>query len=162
MTLEAKFQSQRFPSSPGRPGAAPASQPALQGEIAISSENDIVAARRAIREAATALGFSIVDVTRIVTAASELTRNIYQYAGSGTVRWRAVHQAGLATAGLQLVFEDHGPGIADVDQAMESGFTTGRGMGLGLPGARRLMDEMRIQSRVGMGTRIEIAKWLRK
>jgi serine/threonine-protein kinase RsbT len=133
--------------------------PALTGELPITSEGDIVAARKAIRGAATSLGFGLIDVTRIVTAASELTRNIYQYASSGVMRWRTLSQSG--SVGLELVFEDHGPGIADIEKALEPGYTTGRGMGLGLPGAKRLMDEMTIQSTPGSGTRVEIRKWLR-
>jgi serine/threonine-protein kinase RsbT len=146
-------------------GSAPASAPGqaagpgVQGQLHITSEGDIVAARKAIRHAATALGFGLIDVTRIVTAASELTRNIYQYAGSGTVRWRALAKGG--TVGLELVFEDHGPGIPDVARALEPGFTTGRGLGLGLPGAKRLMDEMRIESGPGTGTLVEARKWLK-
>ena len=131
-----------------------------QGEFRIESEGDIVTARRLIRNAATALGFGITDVTRIVTAASELTRNIYQYAGSGMMRWHSLAED--LRVGLELMFEDSGPGIPDVKKAMESGFSTGRGFGLGLPGARRLMDEMTIQSEVGKGTKVRIRKWLRR
>ena len=132
---------------------------AEQGEFAVQSEGDIVMARKAVRGAATALGFGITDVTRIVTAASELTRNIYQYAKAGIVRWRTLQQDGRV--GLELVFEDQGPGIPDLDQAMEPGFTTGRGLGMGLPGARRLMDEMTVQTEVGKGTTVQVRKWLR-
>ena len=132
----------------------------LEHELTIESEGDLVAARRAIRDAATALGFGITDVTRIVTAASELTRNIYQYAGSGVVRWQALDVHGRG--GIELTFEDHGPGIPDLAQAMESGFTTGKGLGLGLPGAKRLMDEMTTESQVGQGTTVQVRKWLRR
>jgi serine/threonine-protein kinase RsbT len=131
-----------------------------QGEFRIGSESDIVAARKVVRTAATELGFGITDVTRIVTAASELTRNIYHYARSGVMRWRAISQD--ARVGLELTFEDHGPGIPDVTKAMEAGFTTSKGLGLGLPGAKRLMDEMTVQSQVGKGTTVEVRKWLRK
>jgi serine/threonine-protein kinase RsbT len=130
-----------------------------QGELPITSEGDIVAARKLVRNAATALGFGLIDVTRIVTAASELTRNIYQYANVGVMRWQSVRKG--AIVGLELVFEDHGPGIADVDKALEAGFTTGRGLGLGLPGAKRLMDEMSIHSSPGHGTLVEVRKWLK-
>jgi serine/threonine-protein kinase RsbT len=130
------------------------------GEFRIGSESDIVLARKVVRDAATVLGFGITDVTRIVTAASELTRNIYQYAGSGVMRWRSL--SGDARVGLELVFEDNGPGIPDVAKAMEAGFTTGKGLGLGLPGAQRLMDEMALQSQVGKGTTVEVRKWLRR
>jgi serine/threonine-protein kinase RsbT len=131
-----------------------------QGELQIASEGDIVAVRRLVRSAATAMGFGITDVTRIVTAASELTRNIYQYAGSGTVRWRSLND-GVDVA-LELTFEDNGPGIPDLTKAMESGFSTGKGFGLGLPGAKRLMDELTIQSEAGKGTKVRTRKWLRK
>jgi serine/threonine-protein kinase RsbT len=131
-----------------------------QGEFRIGSEGDIVMARKVVRNAATALGFGITDVTRIVTAASELTRNIYQYAGSGVMRWRCLSRD--ARVGLELVFEDRGPGISDVTKAMEAGFTTGKGLGMGLPGAKRLMDEMTVQSLPGKGTTVEVRKWLRR
>ncbi len=129
------------------------------GEFRIQSEGDIVMARKAVRNAATALGFGITDVTRIVTAASELTRNIYQYARSGVMRWRPLDLHGRV--GLELIFEDQGPGIPDVAQAMEPGFTTGKGLGMGLPGAKRLMDEMSSQSEVGKGTTVRVCKWLK-
>ena len=128
-------------------------------EFAIQTENDIVMARKIVREAATTSGFGITDVTRIVTAASELTRNIYQYAGSGTMRLRSLDQG--SRSGLELVFEDHGPGIPDINRAMELGSSTGKGLGLGLPGAKRLMDELAIHSEVGKGTTIETKKWRR-
>ena len=133
---------------------------ALEGEFRISTESDIVTARRLVREAAVAVGFEIVDVTRIVTAASELTRNIYHYAGTGLMRWRTLHQG--EKVGLELVFEDQGPGIADLAQAMEMGFSTGKGLGLGLPGAKRLMDEMTVESAPGQGTSIHVRKWLKR
>jgi serine/threonine-protein kinase RsbT len=125
--------------------------------MVIDTEYDIVMARKSVREAAVALGFGVTDVTRIVTAASELTRNIYVYAGSGIMRWHPIN--GNAT-GLELVFEDNGPGIADVSQAMQPGYTTGKGLGMGLPGSKRLMDEMDVHSEIGQGTTIRIRKWL--
>jgi serine/threonine-protein kinase RsbT len=127
--------------------------------MTIASEADIVSARKAIRDAAAALGFGLIDVTRIVTAASELSRNIYHYARSGTMSWRTLSRAGKA--GLEVTFEDQGPGIADINKAMEPGFTTARGMGLGLPGTKRLMDEMTIDSAPGKGTTVQIRKWLK-
>jgi serine/threonine-protein kinase RsbT len=133
---------------------------ALQGEFRIESESDIVTARKVVRDAATALGFGITDVTRIVTAASELTRNIYHYAKSGVMRWRVLN--GGDRVGLELTFEDHGPGIPDVPKAMEMGFSTGKGLGMGLPGSKRLMDEMTIESTVGQGTTVLVRKWLKK
>lgn len=132
---------------------------ARQGQFQIESENDIVMARKVVRNAATALGFGITDVTRIVTAASELTRNIYHYAKSGVMHWRALNQG--AKVGLELTFEDRGPGIPDIDKAMEMGFSTGKGLGMGLPGSKRLMDEMTIESTVGKGTTVVVRKWLK-
>jgi serine/threonine-protein kinase RsbT len=129
------------------------------GELRIESEGDIVTARKLVRDAATELGYGIADVTRIVTAASELTRNIYHYAGTGVVRWCRLTDGDRV--GLELAFEDTGPGMADIDKAMESGFSTGKGLGLGLPGTKRLMDEMSIQSVLGKGTTIKVRKWLR-
>jgi serine/threonine-protein kinase RsbT len=129
------------------------------GEVRINSEGDIVIARKIVREAAMAVGFGVTDVTRIVTAASELTRNVFRYAGAGVMRWRQVYAGD--TMGLELTFEDHGPGIPDVAQALEAGYTTGVGLGLGLPGAKRLMDEMEVQSQVGQGTTVTVKKWLR-
>ena len=129
------------------------------GEVRIDSESDIVAARRIVRTTAMAMGFGVTDVTRIVTAASELTRNVFRYAGSGVMRWRAVKDGEVA--GLELTFEDQGPGIPDLKQALEVGYTTKGGLGLGLPGAKRLMDEMEIESEVGMGTRVTVKKWRR-
>ena len=130
-----------------------------QGEFRITSENDIVMARKIVRDAATTLGFGLTDVTRIVTAASELTRNIYHYAKSGVMRWRSLNHG--ARAGLELTFEDSGPGIPDVEKAMEPGFSTGKGLGMGLPGSKRLMDELTIESAVGKGTTVVVCKWLR-
>jgi serine/threonine-protein kinase RsbT len=129
------------------------------GEVCIGSEGDIVTARKIVRDAAMAMGFSVTDVTRIVTAASELTRNVFRYAGSGVMQWRKVKTGD--TVGLELTFEDHGPGIPDVERALEMGYTTRGGLGLGLPGAKRLMDEMHIESEVGKGTRVTVKKWLR-
>ena len=131
-----------------------------QGEFRITSENDIVMARKVVRDAATTLGFGITDVTRIVTAASELTRNIYHYAKCGVMHWRSLNQG--ARVGLELTFEDSGPGIPDVEKAMEKGLSTSKGMGLGLSGSKRLMDEMTIESTVGKGTTVVVRKWLRQ
>ena len=90
---------------------------------------------------------------------TELARNVFLYAGSGVVRCRVVNQSDQV--GLELIVEDQGPGIADIDQAMQPGYTTGNGLGLGLPGAKRLMDEKEIESEVGKGTRITVKKWLK-
>lgn len=126
-------------------------------EVVIVSEYDIVLARKGIREAAVECGFGLTDVTRIVTAASELSRNVFLYAGEGVVTWHVLHGAHV---GLELRFIDHGPGIEDLDKAMQPGFTSGRGMGMGLPGAKRLMDEMVIETEAGLGTTIIVRKWL--
>jgi serine/threonine-protein kinase RsbT len=126
-------------------------------QVCIGSEGDIITVRKVIREAARALGFGVTDVTRIVTAASELTRNIYLYAGSGVVRWRVLDTRDRA--GLELIFEDQGPGIPSIEQSMEAGYSTSGGLGLGLPGAKRLMDEMDIRSEVGRGTTVTVRKW---
>jgi serine/threonine-protein kinase RsbT len=128
-------------------------------EVRISSEGDIVTARKLVRDAAMAMGFGVTDVTRIVTAASELTRNVFLYAGSGAMYWRKVNTG--EHVGLELTFEDSGPGIPDIEQAMEMGYTTSGGLGLGLPGAKRLMDEMEIESQVGKGTKVTVKKWCR-
>ena len=131
-----------------------------RGEICIASEGDIVMARKLVRNVATALGFGITDVARIVTASSELNRNSYRYAGTGVMRWQSLTRD--AELGLELTFEDNGPGIPDVAKAMERGFSTSKGLGLGLPGAKRLMDEMTIRSQIGKGTTVQVRKWLRK
>ena len=130
-----------------------------EGKVPINSEGDLVIARKTLRDTATTMGFGVTDVTRIVTAASELTRNVLRYASSGVMHWRIVNSGG--NVGLELRFEDHGPGIPDIEQAMELGYTTGGGLGMGLPGAKRLMDEMEIESEVGKGTRITVKKWRR-
>jgi serine/threonine-protein kinase RsbT len=128
-------------------------------EVPIKTEQDIVLTRRTVREAANALGFGLTDVTRIVTAASELARNVVRYAGEGVMHMQPL-QAG-DRRGIELVFVDWGPGIADIEQAMEAGYTTSAGLGMGLPGARRLVDELEMQSAVGAGTTVTLRKWLR-
>jgi serine/threonine-protein kinase RsbT len=127
------------------------------GELPINTESDIGAARRAIREAATQLGFSEMDVTRIVTAASELARNVFKYAGKGLMRWRATRTN--SHDGIELQFVDHGPGIQDITLALRDGYSTSRGLGKGLSGAKRLMDHLEIQSVVGEGTTVTLNKW---
>lgn len=128
-------------------------------DLCIESESDVVGARRIVRDVAIQLGFSQTDVTRIVTAASELARNTFKYAGGGVMRSRRVQIGGRS--GLELQFEDHGPGIPDVSLAMENGYSTSGGLGLGLPGAKRLMDEMEIESQPGTRTVVTVRKWLR-
>ena len=131
----------------------------VEGDIAIKSESDIVAVRRVAREAATKAGFGMTDVTRVVTASSELARNIFHYAGSGTMRWKTLNSG--IRFGVEFVFEDQGPGIPNIELAMQEGYTTGGGMGLGLPGTKRLVDEMEIRSSPGKGTIVTIRKWKR-
>ncbi len=131
-----------------------------RGNVPIKSENDIVAARRVVRDLATRLCFGVTDVTRVITAASELARNVFLYTGAGVMRWCTIDRAGAV--GLELTFEDHGAGIPDIELAMKPGYSTSRGLGLGLPGAKRLMDEMEIHSEVGKGTTVTVRKWLRK
>jgi len=133
---------------------------ATQGNVPIQSENDIIAARRAVRDLAARLSFGITDVTRIVTASSELARNIFLYAGAGVMWWSISDRNGAV--GLELTFEDHGPGIPDVELAMKPGYGTSRGLGFGLPGTKRLMDEMEVRTEVGKGTTVTVRKWLRK
>ena len=128
-------------------------------EVAISSENDIVAARKAVRTLSTDLAFGLTDVTRIVTAASELARNVYVHAGSGVMRCQKVENA--QRVGLELTFEDQGPGIPDIAMALQDGYTTSAGLGMGLPGSRRLMDEFTITSNIGQGTTVRVRKWRR-
>ena len=123
----------------------------------IKSSEDVVRVRQVAREWATAQGLSLVDQTKIVTAASELARNTLDHGGGGTVRLEAINSE--ARRGLRLTFEDHGPGIPDVELALKDGYTTAGGLGLGLSGARRLSNEFEIFSRVGEGTRVMIARW---
>jgi len=123
----------------------------------VRAGGDVVAVRQAVREWAVSIGFSLVDQTKIVTAASELARNTVVYGGGGTLALEALNDGDRR--GLRLTFEDGGPGIADIDQAMRDGYTTGGGLGLGLGGARRLSNEFQIESRPGAGTRVTITRW---
>jgi serine/threonine-protein kinase RsbT len=125
--------------------------------MSIQSSADIVMVRQAVRKLAVDLGFSLVDQTKIVTAASELARNTLDYGGGGTVQLEGL-QEGIRK-GLRLIFEDSGPGIPDIDLALKDGYTTGGGLGMGLSGTKRLVNEFDIASRVGEGTRITITKW---
>ncbi len=126
--------------------------------IAIDNSDDIVAARKAGHQLAHDLGFSLTDVTMIATAISEIARNITSYAGRGAVRVAISEREGRKA--LVVRAEDQGPGIADIERAMEDGYTTGRGLGMGLPGARRLMDRLVVESTLGRGTVIEMWKWV--
>ena len=125
-------------------------------KLAVDSADDIVRVRQVVRAWAIERRFSLVDQTKLVTAASELARNMLLYAGGGTVELESLEEQGRH--GLRLTFEDHGPGIADIGLAMKDGYTTGSGLGLGLGGAKRLVNEFDIQSRPGVGTSIRIAR----
>ncbi len=126
--------------------------------VDIDNSDDIVAARKAGHQLALDLGFSLTDVTMIATAISEIARNITSYAGRGAVRVAVQDREGRKA--LVVRAEDEGPGIADIERAMEDGYSTGRGLGLGLPGARRLMDRLIVQSALGRGTVVEMWKWV--
>lgn len=130
------------------------------GEIVVRIDNpdDIVAARKAGHQLALDLGFSLTDVTMIATAISEIARNITSYAGRGAVRVMVGEREGRTA--LVIRAEDEGPGIANVERAMEDGYSTGRGLGMGLPGARRLMDRLIVESAIGRGTVVEMWKWV--
>ena len=125
--------------------------------LPVRSAQDIVLVRQAVRAWAVAQGLGLVDQTKIVTAASELARNTVDYGGGGTVLLEAVEQG--ARRGLRLTFEDEGPGIADISLALTDGYTTGNGMGLGLSGSRRLVNEFDLWSEPGRGTRITVTRW---
>lgn len=127
--------------------------------LLIRSDLDIVSARVEGRDMAKTLGFGTIDQARIATAISELTRNIVLYASEGTVTLRPIERG--SKKGIEVVCEDHGPGIEDVSLVMQDGYSTSRGLGMGLPGAKRLMDEFEIESQVGKGTRVVTRKWLR-
>lgn len=125
--------------------------------LEIRSADDVVRVRQQTRTLAVEAGLSLVDQTKIITAASELARNTLDYGGGGEVRIEIVEDSGRR--GVRLVFEDEGPGIADIQQALKDGFTSGAGLGLGLGGARRLSNEFAIDSTVGEGTKITIIRW---
>ena len=125
--------------------------------VPVREESDLLLVRRLVRERATELGFSLLDLTRIVTAASELGRNTLIHGGGGTMLLETLVEN--ERRGVRLTFEDHGPGIADLEQAMTDGFTTKRGMGLGLGGSKRLVNDFELVSRVGEGTRVTVTRW---
>jgi serine/threonine-protein kinase RsbT len=127
------------------------------GELPLGNEHDIVLARQAVRRLAQEQRFSLVDQTKIVTAASELARNALIYGGGGKMKWQVLLDG--SKAGVRLSFEDQGPGIPNLDLAMTDGWTSGNGLGLGLTGARRLVNEFELDSQVGVGTRVTITRW---
>ncbi|OBH24191.1 serine/threonine protein kinase [Mycobacterium sp. E342] len=126
--------------------------------VDIDNPDDIVEARKAGHQLALDLGFSLTDVTMIATAISEIARNITSYAGRGVVRVFVADREGRKA--LVVRAEDQGPGIADIERAMEDGYSTGRGLGMGLPGSRRLMDKLFVESALGRGTVVEMWKWV--
>lgn len=125
--------------------------------LPVRGSSDIVRVRQCVREAAVELGFSLVDQTKLVTAASELARNTLEHGGGGTARLELVTENGRR--GIRLVFEDRGPGIPDLAQALRDGYSSGSGLGLGLGGARRLVNQFEIHSQAGEGTRVTIVRW---
>jgi serine/threonine-protein kinase RsbT len=127
------------------------------GELPLNNEHDIVLGRQAVRRVAQECGFSLVDQTKLVTAASELARNAYIYGGGGTLKWEVLLEG--VKRGVRLSFLDSGPGIANIELALTDGWTSGHGMGLGLSGARRLVNEFDIESTVGVGTRVTVTRW---
>lgn len=127
------------------------------GELPVRTEQDVVLARQAARQVAVGCGLRLVDQTKLITAASELARNAVVYGGGGTMRWETVQEG--VRKGVRLHFVDDGPGIPDLEQALTDGWTSGKGMGLGLSGSRRLVDVFEIDSAPGRGTRVTITKW---
>ena len=127
------------------------------GDLPLTNEHDIVLSRQAVRRMTQELGFSLVDQTKMVTAASELARNTLIYGGGGGLTWIMLQEG--AKRGLRLKFEDQGPGIPNLELALTDGWSSGTGLGLGLTGARRLVNEFDIESTVGAGTRVTITRW---
>ena len=125
--------------------------------VPLKTSADVVMARQKVRQWATELRFTLVDQTKLVTAASELARNALDHGQGGQMLIEVLN--GAPRTGLKLVFEDQGPGIPDIEQALKDGFTTGSGMGLGLGGSKRLVNEFEIQSQVGKGTTISVIRW---
>ncbi len=123
----------------------------------VRASEDVVRVRQAVRAAAVEAGFSLVDQTKIITAASEIARNTVDYGGGGTMRMEILHNG--IRRGLRLIFEDKGPGIADLKLAMTDGYTSGGGLGLGLSGAKRLVNEFDIKTAPGEGTMITLVRW---
>jgi serine/threonine-protein kinase RsbT len=128
-----------------------------RGEQPLRNEHDMVLGRQTVRRLAQEAGFSLVDQTKIVTAASELARNALLYGGGGDLKWELLVDG--ARRGVRLSFEDQGPGIPDLKRALTDGWSSGTGLGLGLSGARRLVNEFELQSTVGVGTRVTITRW---
>ncbi|MEJ8851364.1 anti-sigma regulatory factor [Variovorax rhizosphaerae] len=128
-----------------------------EGAMPLRTEHDIVMSRQTVRKLTQELKFSLVDQTKMITAASELSRNTVVYGGGGEMRWSIVANSGRA--GLRLAFEDKGPGIPDVDLALTDGWTSGKGLGVGLSGSRRLVNEFDLRTVPGEGTCVTITRW---
>jgi serine/threonine-protein kinase RsbT len=126
-------------------------------QVAVRAQHDIVNVRQVVRSWSLAIGLGLVDLTKLVTAASEIARNTIDYGGGGTLRLLVLRDG--ARRGVRLVFEDNGPGIPDVKLALSDGYTTGKGLGLGLGGAKRLSNEFEVHSVAGQGTKITLARW---
>jgi serine/threonine-protein kinase RsbT len=131
--------------------------PIKSESMPLLNEQHIVLARQAIRRITQEMGFKLVDQTKIVTATSELARNAVVHGGGGVLNWQELDEG--ARQGLKLTFSDEGSGIADIGLAMKEGYTTGKGLGMGLPGTKRLVNEFEIESHPGKGTRVTIIKW---
>jgi serine/threonine-protein kinase RsbT len=125
--------------------------------LTVQNQQDVVLARQLVRSWAQEAKFSLVDQTKLVTAASELARNTVVYGGGGVLRVHLLNEG--VRCGLRLSFEDKGPGIPDIDLAMRDGYTTGTGLGLGLGGSKRLVNEFEIESKPGLGTRVVVTRW---
>jgi len=128
-----------------------------KGESPLRSEHDIVLARQQVRKLTQELKFSLVDQTKLVTAASELARNALVYGHGGAMHWEVVQTE--SRTGVKLLFADEGPGIPNLDLAMTDGWTSGKGLGMGLTGAKRLVNEFEIDSKINGGTRVTITRW---
>jgi serine/threonine-protein kinase RsbT len=126
--------------------------------IPLRTSDEVVRVRQAVRARTVAAGFSLIDQTKLVTAASEIARNTVDYGGGGEMRIEVLRDG--ARRGVRLSFTDHGPGIADISLAMKDGYTTGGGLGLGLSGAKRLCNEFAIKSKPGQGTAVTIGRWI--
>jgi serine/threonine-protein kinase RsbT len=127
--------------------------------IALENNQDIAFARNEVRNLAAALGFRMLDQTRLATVASELARNVIKYAGRGRLIAQPIEDPNGRQA-LRLIFEDKGPGISNIEEAMRDGFSTGRGLGKGLSGSKRMVDEFKIESEIGQGTRVTVLRWI--
>ncbi|WP_026209624.1 anti-sigma regulatory factor [Cytophaga aurantiaca] len=125
--------------------------------MTVTRETDVVPFRSRVKEHAVKIGMSLLNQTKLITGASELVRNMLKYGNGGIVKIEIVSKG--RDSGIRLTFEDKGPGIPNIDKAMQDGFTTGRSMGLGLPGTKRLMNEFTIKSEVGVGTTVTVTKW---